>query len=551
MIRKIINALTLSFIIVAGVLSAGCGSTTAGTSASSNAVSSGSQTASASENASDGKDSSSSGEKVLRIGSGQATASGLDPVVDYDGWYAIRYGVGQTLTKMNDNMSISGWLVEDDFSSNEDYTEWTFTIRDGVKFSNGTELTGALAAASLQNVFDNGERGTEYFTPSEITSDGQKVIIRTEDPEPIMPNKLADPLFTIIDTTVDNSEISTKGPVCTGPFIFDSYDPTTKECVVVKNENYWGGDVALDKIDFIYTEDQSAITMALQSGEFDAVYNLSMNDVSSFEDNEDYVVEKGTSGRTTIGFMNQSDGRVLSDKVLRQAILRCLDKETYCENLLMGQYTPGKTLLTSAADYGYDELTDPNSYDPESAEKLLDEAGYRDTDGDGFREDPDGNEIDIDYVYYTGRPEQQIMVEATQAALAEVGIKITPDVQDTSVVMDRQQSGDYDMLCMSINMMNCGDPENQINTYFCEGGTYNATGYDSKGFNDLMDEVSVTADPEKRKDLVKQAEQVLLDDAVAIYYCYPSINFVTKKNVSNVYATSADFYWVDEKTDIS
>lgn len=542
------EALFLAAAVAAGIL-AGCGRS-GGTESSFSAQGTSAASASARIGSTETSAASSAGdEKVLTIGSGQATASGMDPVTDYDGWYAIRYGIGQTLTRMNDDMSISGWLVNDDYSSNDDYTEWTFTIRDDVTFSNGTKLTADLAKASIENVFENGQRGPEYFTPSEITADGQTLTIKTENPEPIMPNKLADPLFTIIDTTVDNSNISTEGPISTGPFVMDSYNPTTKECVVVKNKNYWGGDVALDKIDFVYTEDQSAITMALQSGEFDAVYNLSMNDVGSFEDDPDYTVEKGTSGRTTIGFMNEN--KQLGDIVLREAILRSLDKETYCTNLLKGQYTPGITLLTSAADYGYDELKDPNSYDPDSAVKLLDDAGYKDVDGDGFREDPDGNPIDLDYVYYTGRPEQQIMVEATQAALAEIGIKITPDVQDTSVVMDRQKSGDYDMLCMSINMMNCGDPENQINTYFCEGGTYNATGYDSKEFNDLMKQVSVTADPTQRKDLVKQAEQVLLDDAVAIYYCYPSINFVMKKNVSNVYATPADFYWVDEKTDIS
>ena len=537
--RKVQETGTVILAAVTAVcLLAGCGDGSgAGTAASANSVSEASG------------DSGSAGEKVLTVGSGQATSSGLDPVVDYDGWYVLRYGIAQTLTRMNDDMSVSGWLVSDDYSSNEDHTEWTFTIRDDVTFSNGTKLTAELAKASIENVFANGQRGPEYFTPTEIAAEGQTLTIKTENPEPILPNKLSDPLFAIIDTAAGTSDPAAEGPVGTGPFTLDSYDPTTKECVVVKNRNYWGGDVALDKIDFVYTEDQSALTMALQSGEFDAVYNLSMNDVGSFENSSDYTVEKGTGGRTTIGFMNENGP--LGDMVLREAILRSLDKETYCSSLLMGQYTPGITLLTSAADYGYGELKDPNAYDPESAAQLLDQAGYQDRDGDGFREDPDGNTIDLDYVYYTGRPEQQIMVEATQAALAEIGIKITPDVQDTSVVMNRQKSGDYDLLCMSINMMNCGDPENQMKTFFCEGGTYNATGYDSKEFNDLMDQVSVTADPEQRKELVKQAEQVLLDDAAAIYYCYPSINFVMKKNVTNIYATPADFYWVNEKTDIS
>jgi peptide/nickel transport system substrate-binding protein len=473
----------------------------------------------------------------------------MDPVVDYDGWYALRYGIGQTLTRVNDDLSISGWLVTDDYYSSDDFTEWTFTLRDDVTFSNGTRLTADLAKASIENVFANGQRGPEYFTPTEITAEGSRLTIKTADPEPIMPNKLADPLFTVIDTSADNSDISANGPVCTGPFVVDSYDPVSRECVVVKNEHYWGGAVSLDRIRFVYTEDQSALTMALQSGEFDAVYNLSMNDIGAFESSPDFTVEKDTGGRTTIGFMNQNGQ--LGDIVLREAVLRSLDRETYCRHLLMDQYTPGRTLLTSAADYGYGELKDPNAFDPESAAALLDEAGYKDMDGDGFREDPDGRPVNLDYVYYTGRPEQQILVEATQASLAEIGIRVTPDVQDTAVVMDRQKSGDYDLLCMSINMMNCGDPENQINTYFCDDGTYNASGYDSADFNDLMDKVSVTADPDERKDLVKQAEQILLNDAAVIPYCYPVINFVMKKNVTNICAAPADFYWVDENTDIS
>lgn len=485
--------------------------------------------------------------KVLVLGSGQSAGT-MNPVNAYDGWYSIRYGIGQTLTKMNDDMSISGWLVEDDYSANSDNTVWTFHIKDGITFSNGNKLDAAAAKASLENVYSNGERGPEYFTPKSIEADGMTLTITLDEAEPILPNKLADPLFTIIDTSVTYDNIDETGGIGTGPFVMKSFDINTKECKVVKNENYWGGDVALDEIDFIFTEDQSTLTMALQKGEFDAVYNVSMTDIGTFENNSDFNVVSNASGRTTIGFMNQN--KQLSDKVLRQAILQNLDKDTYCKSLLNGQYIAGKTLLTSAADYGYDELTDPNAYNPTSAKKLLDDAGYVDKDGDGFRETPSGDTLNLRFVYYTGRPEQQIVVEATQASMAEIGVKVTPEVHDTQTVMDMQQSGDYDLLCMSINMMNCGDPENQINTYFCEGGSYNATGYKSEKFNSLMKQVHVTADPDQRKDLVKQAEQVLLDDAVAIYFCYPIMNFVLQKGVQNVYSTPADFYWIDEKTTV-
>ena len=128
-------------------------------------------------------DSSSDEPKVLVLGSGQSAGT-MNPINAYDGWYSIRYGIGQTLTKMNDDMSISGWLVEDDYSANADNTVWTFHIKDGVTFSNGNKLTAELAKASLENVYTNGERGPEYFTPKSIEADGQTLTITLDEEEP-------------------------------------------------------------------------------------------------------------------------------------------------------------------------------------------------------------------------------------------------------------------------------------------------------------------------------------------------------------------------------
>ncbi|MCD8077062.1 MAG: ABC transporter substrate-binding protein [Lachnospiraceae bacterium] len=535
--------LFLSMLLTAALLS-GCGSSANDSSGTTAAGSTG--TTENTAGADSGSDTT--GTKTLTIGTGQ-TCTTLDPVQNYDGWYTVRFGVGQTLTRFDDDFSVSGWLVKDDYTVSEDNTVWTFTVRDDVTFSNGTKLTAELVKASLENVFENGTRGPEYFTYSSIEANGQTLTITTDSPEPILPNKLADPLFVIIDTSGDMEEIADEGPVATGPFVFSSFDFTSKQVVVTKNENYWDGDVALDEITFIYTEDQSTLTMGLQSGDFDAVYNVSMTDVESFAADDAYRVISSASGRTTHGFMNQNG--LLGDEVLRQAILRYLDKETYCESLLNGQYVAGSTLVTSGAPaYGYGELTDPNAYDPESAAALLDAAGYMDINGDGYRETPDGETIDLRFIYYTGRPEQQLLVEATQAELTGLGIRITPEVHDTQTVIDMLQSGDFDLCCMSINVLSTGDPESHLTSYFSTDGQNNGFGYSSEAFDTLLATLSVTSDTQERIELVKEAEQILLDDSVCIYYCYPTMNFVTKANVSGVTSTPADYYWVSAETEV-
>ena len=559
---KLLTSLT-SLVLLASVLS-GCGTAASAAEVLSSHISSGIAAASTEDTPSSGTSSGSSsaegehntagssrtagmGEKKLVIGSGQSCST-LDPVEAYNGWYIVRYGISETLTKMNDDMTISGWLIEDDYNASGDRKTWTFTIRDGITFSNGNPVTAEAVKASLQNVFDRGTRGPEYFTPVSMEADGQKLTIVCDKAEPILPNKLADPLFSIIDTSADMTNIQDEGPVGCGPFKVVSFDSTTKECIVEKNDTYHGGEVKVDTIDFVYTEDQSTLTMGLQSGDFDAVYNVSMTDIDKFT-NDEYVIARTASGRTAHGFMNQNGP--LKDKVLREAILRCIDKETICSTQLNNQYVVGKTLITSSAPYGYDELNDPYPYDPQKAVQLLDEAGYKDIDGDGFRETPDGQPLDLEFVYYQGRPEQEIVVNATQiAARQELGIKITVTVNDTQTVIDRLGSGQYDLLCMSINVLNCADPENHMNTYFKSGGSYASYGWENKEFDSIMDTLTITADPQKRIDLVKQGEQILLDDAVCIYYCYPLMNFTMKKNVSGITSTPADYYWVSAETDI-
>lgn len=498
------------------------------------------------ESTSENSESVKTGEKILTIGTGQSCDT-LDPVQSYNGWYIVRFGISETLTKMEDDMSISGWVAES-YTSTADHTVWTFTIRDDVTFSNGNPVTAEAVKASLENVFKNGSRGPEYFAPVSMEAEGQTLVIHCEQPEPILPNKLADPLFCIVDTSADMTNVSDEGPVGCGPFVVESFDLTTKECVVVKNSKYWAGEVKTDKIVFRYTEDQNTLTMGLQSGDFDAVYNISMTDIDKFTSDE-YTIVRTASGRTTHGFMNQKGP--MGDLLLRQAILRALDKETYCKILLKDQYVAGKTLITSSApQYGYDELEDPNAFDTESAAKLLDEGGYTDADGDGWRDLPDGSPLALTFVYYQGRPEQQVVVEATQAELSKLGIKVNIEVNDTQTVIDRLAAGNYDLLCMSINVLNCADPENHLNSYFKTGGTYAQYGWENAAFNTLLDELAVTADADERAVLVKQAEQILLDDAVCIYYCYPLMNFVMKKKISGITSTPADYYWVSKDTDI-
>ena len=149
------------------------------------------------------------------------------------------------------------------------------------------------------------------------------MVVSTDTPITVLPECLADPLFIIVNTDADTSTFAMNGPVCTGPYVVESFNPT-EVCVVVKNKYYWNGEVPLDKVTFRCINDQATRSMALQSGEIQIAYNLKTENLQDFEDEKKYHIQSLESLRTTFAFMNEKG--VLGDKVLRQAVSRALNR---------------------------------------------------------------------------------------------------------------------------------------------------------------------------------------------------------------------------------
>lgn len=489
-------------------------------------------------------------DRIMQIGTSQSCST-LDPVNGYDYWYTIRYGVGETLLKFGVDMSPSPWLAAEMPTVSADNLTWTVKLRDDVTFSTGEKLTAEKAKAALERQYAESGPAKGYFALKEIKAEGQTLAITTEAPVPIMPYLLADPVFVIYDTA-DLTDVADKGPIGTGPFVFKSFDATTRNCSVLRNDNYWGGQVNVGGIDFTMLADASTLTMSLQNGELDAAYGINVEDISRFDADPGYTVLTSPSGRTTFGFMNQNEGRLFRDEKLRQAVTRIADRVTYCHALFYDQFVPGITPLTSSLPYGYNELKDINAYDVEGAKKLLDEAGYVDADGDGFRDMPDGSPLDISITTYTGRIEMPLLAQAMQNDGKKVGLKFSIDTKDSATAWNMLTAGEYDLLLMSISMASSGDPENGLKSYFRsyseETPNYNRSGYSNPEVDKLFAELNGTFDIARRVEIIKEIEQHMMDDSCAIYFCYPLMNFVTKTNVTGVTSHTSDYYWVSKDT---
>lgn len=526
--RKIICAL-LAGSLAAGLL-AGCGNS-AGEKADTE------DTAASGENSALDKTGGDGGEITIGVTS---FADTLEPTEQYFSWVVSRYGVGETLVRFDENGEIVPCLAES-WEISEDQLTWTFKIREGVKFSNGDDMTPELVKASLERTFELSDRAVSFFEPASMEVDGQNLLIKTKEPVAILPGSLADPLFLIVDTQADTDAFAMEGPICTGPYAVESFSPTDS-CVVVRNEYYWDGEVPLDKVTLKCIDDQTTRSMALQTDEVQIAYNLKTENLADFEDSGEYNIQQLESLRSTYAFMNQNG--VLGDKALRQAVIRGLDKETYCDTLLEGGATAGKAPVPPTLDFGFDELKDENAYDPDGAKALLEEAGYKDTDGDGFVETPSGEKMELNFVIYTSREELNVYAQAAQASLKDIGINVKLNTVSYETLLDMRDSGEFDMLIWNVLVANTGDPEKYLRENWYSTSSSNQMGYSNPQVDELLDQLVTEFNEDTRKNLIMQIQQLIMDDAATVFFGYETTYLFSSKSVTGVKMYPMDYYWL-------
>ena len=473
-------------------------------------------------------------------------ADSLEPTENYFGWTVMRYGMGEALAKFDEKMNVQPWLAES-WKISDDHLTWTFKIRDGVKFSNGKDLTAEAVKASIERAFAKNKRAETFFKYKEMKAEGQNLIITTEKPEPNMPGFLADPLFLIVDTTAEGErDFAKQGPICTGPYVCESF--TKEKAVMKKNPHYWDGEVPYETVEIPSIDDPNTRAMALQSGEVDMAVNIGAGDIGLFNDTSKFHVDRIASLRVVLARINQKG--VLGDPKVRAAFISMCDRKSYNEIILKGTFIEGKAPIPPSMDYGFDQLTDPNHYDVERAKKLLDEAGWKDTDGDGIR-DKDGKPLSVDFVIYNSRAELPIYAEAVQADAKKVGIDVKIKSVDYNLIDKMGINGEYDLLISNITTANTGDPEIFLNWYWRTNkdgdNPQNGSGYSNPALDAKFAELSTEFDKAKRRQLMIDIQQIIMNDGAGLFLGYPETNIISSTKITGATMYPSDYYWVTNK----
>ena len=481
-----------------------------------------------------GSEQASNGEKVFNYGTTAYGVdmhnTGLNPHDDYSGWSAVRYGVGETLFKFNKNMEIEPWLAKS-YERLDDYTI-KITLKDNITFSSGRALDGQAVKECLEDLIATHDRAPNDLKIESITADGQTITIKSKEKVPALLNYLSDPYAAIID--MNYGVTSDRNVAGTGPFIATSISDTAIS--LKKNPNYWGGPVNMDEVNVKEIIDGDTLTMAMQSGELDAVQGLPYASLSLFN-NDKYKISSTETSRVFFAQLNYATP-ALQDKRVRQAIAMGIDKVGFTQNLLHGNGTPAVGAFPDNFTFGNKTVTAPQ-FNLEEAKQLLTQAGYSDSDGDGYV-DKDGQKLTIRWLTYPGRQELPLLAESVQASLKQIGIDVK--VNNTANVQDFLAKGDWDIYASAFVTAPTGDPEYFFTTHCLQTSAKNRGHYYNPELEALAVQLHNEFDPAKRAELATQMQQIILDDDAFIFVAHLKMSFVMKNNVVGFEAHPSDYY---------
>ncbi len=391
--------------------------------------------------------------------------------------------VYETLLKADETGEIGPGLAELPEVTG-DGTVYTFTLPEGVTFHNGEALTAEDVVWSLDQLRAPEATGVDDLASVatvEATDDTTVTVTLTQPDNNFLFN-LTRRAGAVLDSGTTELADTANG---TGPFVLDEWNVGTSISLAT-NADYWGDAPAIPGVTFVYFTDANAAVNALTTGDADILTGISSELVEPLQDDDDYVVNQGTTnGEFTLGF-NNANGP-LADVAVRRAIRQAIDHDGILElNNGFGTLIGGPVPPT---DPWYEDLTDVVPYDLEAAKAALAEAGY----ADGF---------DLRFVYpniYSTTIAEYI---ATQ--LSEVGINLDIQPVEFSVWLDQVYgSRDYDITV--VNHVEPRDIDNYGKDYYWN--------YDNPEVTTLIADAKVAPTPEEATELLTQAARQIAEDS--------------------------------------
>jgi peptide/nickel transport system substrate-binding protein len=427
-----------------------------------------------------------------------------------------------------------------DWRVSKDGKTWTFDIRDTATWHDGEPVTAADIAFTFNFMLDkNITTFTDYlpYTDSITAPDDHTLVWKTTRPTgaPTYP-----PYIYILPEHVWSKLDQPKkfdnfpNPVGSGPFRVTEWRRGQFYRMEAYKE-YWGGEPHIDEVVFRSFKNNEAMMQALRRGEIDFAIDVPAKLAEVLETADGVRMSKTAPVGFTQMSMNQlADGDTrpycvdskpdpdpcestghpaLLDHDVRLAIAHAIDKQTLVDRIRLGNGMPGTTIVPPASPWHYDVPEDELiPFDLREANRILDNAGYDDTDGDGVREMPGGGRpLEFRFLANTEEPDTVPATQFIQGWLRQIGIETNVDGVTEGKLVDIWLANDYDMYIWGwVPVLDPDDMLSVNTTSQCL--VWSDHCWSNKRFDKLYEQQRTTLDREKRQEIVDEMQLIYYKD---------------------------------------
>jgi peptide/nickel transport system substrate-binding protein len=468
----------------------------------------------------------------VAVGLGLPTT--LDPTTD-TGWEFIRWGMGETLTRLTPEQKLEPWLAES-FRNVDPFT-WRVTLRPDVRFWDGSPMTAEAVAASFKRNWER-QPGASPFISKETqvtVVDQRTLIFKSPRPAGDLPFSLATQFFVV-------HRPDDRGAAMTGP-----YRPTRldqgQELALEAFPEHWAGPPPIRKITAKLVQDPNARVLGLQSGDLDLLYRLPPGAAQGLGPDIETLVRSST--RVNMLVLNCTRPP-FSDRMVREATSLGIDRAALNQVGLDGLGTVATGLFPPDAGV---EVVDAQFTDPGRAAQLLDQAGWR-IGSDGVRI-KDGVRLAFTiYSYPSANAENTPTAVGIQAQLKPLGYEIQiQEVRDITAQVYKDRK--FDAAMGSLNAVITGDPQYMFAVALVEGGAYNYGGYANPGMEQLVEQLRAEPEPARRQALSRQAQELIRPDVPNLYLVAPPMVAAFRKGKVQGYTLHPnDLYFIDHTMEV-
>lgn len=429
--------------------------------------------------------------------------------------FTIFSQIYEGLVRYNDNTGEVEPCLATEWEQIDD-TTWHFTLREGVKFHDGTDMKSDDVVFSFERLMASSGPSTYVNYIKSIEADGDYgVIIHLNEPYGQTVQALIFPCAVIVskDAVEKEGENYAQNPVGTGAYMF--VNRVAAESVTLKAfSDYWGDAAKTENLIFKVIPEASQRTVMLETGEVDIACDVSPNDGARIEDAADLSLVHKIGNKYYAIYWDTENASPIGDKKVRQALNYAIDKKAIVDNVMCGYGQVGSLLLTPNV-VGYNEKLDKgNLYDPDKAKALLAEAGY-------------ANGIEFTAYVRSGQVYEEIAT-IIQDEFKAVGVTMKITVMESNAINEMKANGKDVPLDLGFYNNICGDQDFIMAKLL--PGTYAVT-YNNPYIKELLSKARSAKDDADRMAYYDEFHGIMEEDNPQVCLFYEDILVGTSKKV--------------------